>query len=101
MGLDYLVDRVNAEDTIKILQIFINHDYDLNKRSADQHSLLYNFIVDSINPNPSIIKFLIDNGAKMNTLCETKDDFLKLTRKIKKRDFVKCKQIILDNIDII
>lgn len=95
MGLDYLVDReINTNDIIKIFQIFINNGYDLNKRSSIQHSLLYNFSVDSINPNPAVIQFLIKNGAKMNPACDKKDDFLKLAKRK-----IKCKQIILDNID--
>ena len=94
MGLDYLVDKeLNADDLIKIFEIFIKNGYDLNKRNSNQHSLLYNFSVDSIKPNPKIIQFLIDNGAKMNHELETKDDFLKLANR------KALKKVILDNID--
>ncbi|KAK8870923.1 hypothetical protein M9Y10_008836 [Tritrichomonas musculus] len=94
MGPDFLVDiETNVDDIIKIFEILIKHGYDLNKRRPNQHSLLYNFSVGSIHPNPKIIRFLVKNGAKMNPECETKDDF----RKISRRE--KYKKIILDNID--
>ena len=95
MGPDYLVDiESNIDDTLKIFEILVKHGYDLNKRNKNQHSLLYIFSIGSIHPNPRIIQFLVQNGAKLNPECETKDDFLKVSRR------EKYKKIIRENIDL-
>ena len=74
MGPDYLVD-IPTDKVIQILEILINHGYDLNIRGDSMHSLLYNFSFGAVRCDEKIIKFLVDHGAVINSKCENKATF--------------------------
>lgn len=86
VGPAYLLDRVGDNDFIRIMDLLIEYNFNINKSNSEMIPFIYFFLKKSIKKSLTVLKYLIKNGADLDYVvdeCETVKDKLMRIPKFK------------------
>jgi ankyrin repeat protein len=65
VGPHFLIDSAPDKDAIEILQLLVNHGWDVNQPSGPNQSTLLGAYLESIRKPVAVIRWLIEHGANL------------------------------------